>query len=55
MLDEDSLNIQEEMAEKLGVSQRTISKRLKAIDMIQREENWVPYVVKSSQKWSKSS
>lgn len=46
LLDEDSCQTQEELAESLGVSQQAISKRLKALGMIQKEGNWVPYELK---------
>lgn len=38
--------LDEELAETLGVSQQAISKRLKALGMIQKEGNWVPYELK---------
>ena len=34
------------MAESLGVTQQAILKRLKAMGMIQKQENWVPYELK---------
>ena len=37
---------QEKLARSLGVTQQAISKRLKAMGMIQKQENWVPYVLK---------
>ena len=37
---------QEELAESLGVTQQAISKRLKAMEMIQKQGNWVPYELK---------
>ncbi|KAL4089968.1 hypothetical protein QTP88_024895 [Uroleucon formosanum] len=46
LLDEDSCQTQEKLAELLGVSQQAISKRLKALGMIQKEGNWVPYELK---------
>ena len=36
----------EDLAESLGVTQQAILKRLKAIAMIQKEGNWVPYELK---------
>ena len=48
LLDEDSCQTQEELAESLGVNQQAISKRLKALGMIQKEGNWVPYELKPS-------
>ncbi|KAL4098418.1 hypothetical protein QTP88_023037 [Uroleucon formosanum] len=44
LLDEDSCQTQEELAEALGVDRTTISKRLKAMGMIQKQGNWVPYM-----------
>ena len=46
LLAEDSCQTQEELAESLGVTQRAISKRLKAMGMIQKRRNWVPYELK---------
>ena len=46
LLDEDSCQTQEELAEALGVDRTTISKRLKAMGMIQKQGNWVPYELK---------
>ena len=43
---EDSCQNQEELARSLGVTQQTISKRLKAMGMIQKQGNWVPYELK---------
>ena len=43
LLAEDSGQVQEELAESLGVTQQAISKRLKAMEMIQKQGNWVPY------------
>jgi len=37
---------QEELAKSLNVNRSTISKRLKAIGMIQKQGNWVPYELK---------
>jgi len=46
LLHEDSCQTQEELAGLLGVTQQTISKRLKAMGMIQKQGNWVPYDLK---------
>jgi len=35
--------MQKEITESLGVAQSTISMRLKALGMIQKQGNWVPY------------
>ena len=43
LLAEDLYQTQEESAELLGVTQQTISKRLKAMEMIQKQGNLVPY------------
>ena len=48
LLDQDSCQNQKELARSLGVtSQQAISKRLKVMRMIQKQENWVPYELKS--------
>ena len=39
----NSCQTQEELAESSGVTQEAISKRLKAMGMIQKQGNWVPY------------
>ena len=43
LLAEDSWKTQEELAESLGVTEKAISKRLKAMEMIEKQGNWVPY------------
>jgi len=46
LLDEDSYQTQKELALTLGITQQTISYRLKSLGMIQKQENWVPYELK---------
>ena len=46
LLDQDSCQNQKELARSLGVTQSAISKRLKAMGMIQKQGNWVPYELK---------
>ncbi|EGI60667.1 Mariner Mos1 transposase, partial [Acromyrmex echinatior] len=46
LLDQDSCQNQKELARSLGVTQSAISKRLKAMGMIQKPGNWVPYELK---------
>jgi len=46
LLDEDSCQTQKELALTLGVIQQTISYRLKSLEMIQKQGNWVPYELK---------
>ena len=43
LLAEDSCETEEELAESLGMTQQAISKRLKVMEMIQKQVNWVPY------------
>ena len=43
---EDSCQMQEELAKSLGVTQQAISKRLKAMGMIAKQGNWIPYELK---------
>ena len=45
-LAEDLCQTQKELEESLRVTQQAISKRLKAIGMIQLQGNWVPYELK---------
>lgn len=47
LLDEDSCQTQEELGASLGVTQQTISTRLKSMGMIQKQGNWVPYELNS--------
>lgn len=46
LLDEDSSRTQEELAEILGVTRACISHRLKALGMVQKQGNWLPYKLK---------
>ena len=46
LLDEDSCQMQKELALTLGVTQQTISYRLKSLGTIQKQGNWVPYELK---------
>ena len=41
LLEQDSCQNQEELVRSLGVTQQAISKRLKAMGMIQKQGNWV--------------
>jgi len=46
LMDEDSCQTQKELAFTLGVTQQTISYRLKSLGMIQKQGNWVLYELK---------
>jgi len=46
LLEQDSCQNQEKLARSLGMTQQAISKRLKAMGMIQKQGNWVPYELK---------
>jgi len=46
LLEEDQSQTQEELAELLGVTQQVVSVRLRAMGMIQKQRNWVPYELK---------
>ncbi|KAG5320415.1 MTH1 protein, partial [Pseudoatta argentina] len=46
LLDQDSCQNQKELERSLGVTQPAISKRLKTMEMIQKQGNWVPYELK---------
>jgi len=43
LLDEDPCQMQEELSKSLGVAQSTISMRLKALGVIQKQGSWVAY------------
>jgi len=45
LLEEDQNQMQEELAESLGITQ-AVSVRLRAMGMIQKQGNWVPYELK---------
>ena len=46
LLDEDSCQTQEELASALGATCQAISRRLHALEMIQKQGTWVPYNLK---------
>ncbi|EGI65459.1 Mariner Mos1 transposase [Acromyrmex echinatior] len=46
LLEEDQSQTQEELAESLGVTQQIVSARLRAMGIIQKQGNWVPYELK---------
>ena len=46
LLDEDPCQTQSDIAKLLGVDRTTVSKRLSALGMIQKEGSWVPYELK---------
>ena len=46
LLDQDSCQTQENLAKSLGVEQSTVSRRLKAMGMIQKMSHWVPHELK---------
>ena len=43
LLDQDSCQTQEELAKPLGVTHQAITRRLKALEFIQKQRNWVPH------------
>jgi len=45
LLEEDQSQTQEELAESLG-TQQVVSVRLRAMGMIQKQGNWMPYELK---------
>jgi len=45
-LEEDQSQTQEELAESLGVTQQTVSVLLRAMEMIQKQGNWMLYKLK---------
>jgi len=47
LLEEDQSQTQEELTESLEVTQQAVSIRLRAMGMIQKQGNWVPYELKS--------
>ena len=46
LLDDDTTQTQEELAEALEVNQQVVSVRLKCMGMIQKQGNWVPHELK---------
>ena len=46
LFEEDQSQTQEVLAESLGVTQQAVSVRLRAMGMIQKQGNWVPYELK---------
>jgi len=46
LLEENQSQTQEKLAESLGVTQQTVSVRLRAMGMIHKQGNWVPYELK---------
>lgn len=46
ILEEDPCQTQEQLAEIFGVTQQAISLRLKALGMVQKQGNWIPYELK---------
>lgn len=50
LLDEDNGQTQEMMAEQLGVTQKTISKRLNKMGMVLKQGRWVPHELTERQQ-----
>jgi len=46
LFEEDQSQTQEELVESLGITQQAVSVRLRAMGMIQKQGNWVPYELK---------
>ena len=46
LLEEDQNQTQEKLAESLEVTQQAVSVQLRAMEMIQKQGNWVPYELK---------
>ena len=47
LLDKDPCQTQDELGGSLGVDHSTVFRRLRALGMIQKQRNWVPYELKS--------
>jgi len=47
LLEENQRQTQDELAESLGVTQQAVSVRLRAMGMIQKQRNWMPYETES--------
>ena len=50
MLDVNSAQTEEELAEQLGVTQRAISVRLHAMEKVQKDGRWVPHKLSEDNK-----
>jgi len=50
LLDQDSAQTQEQLTASLGITQKAISLRLKAMGKIQKEGEWVPYELSERNK-----
>lgn len=51
LLNKDSSQAQEALAEALGVDRSTVSKRLKAMGMVQKQGNWVSCKFDMEKNW----